>query len=451
MRFMDARKSATPLTPTERKAALMAAEIDNDMVTTDDGSMVKVVMTSEALRRSEPFRFMSRERAVELEATGECEIVRRRSKPSREMLDLFSPSSKAGVEVRLLKCEHLDPNLRCYGPVGYYGEEKALAGERAGSWRILWDSDLSPSDKRPSAFKTGPVRAFRAVGGAVRKAKVAWVQDSTATGGAELTCSETVRVGSQLGYLIDVITPTSHSLAHAESILVSADLIILNNLFGFPREHLRMLNRCRIRVPYVKFEHDHRELDRPEFSRRLFGRSMLNVFLSPMHMRNHIERLGCSGMALPLSIDADLFRPVPGVERGKGKALVPNVRNFKTWKDLQAYVDQRPEIEFSILAADSVIVGKNVRQMDPIPHDQMPRIYSAFEMLVHLPDGYGAGERVVFEAALCGCKIISNDRVGHISWRRDLSDSDGLREWLSQAPYEFWREVRHQLEERAKQ
>jgi hypothetical protein len=72
----------------------------------------------------------------------------------------------------------------------------------------------------------------------------------------------------------------------------------------------------------------------------------------------------------------------------------------------------------------------------------MPALYSTAEYLVHQPDIVCAGERVIFEAALCGVpKIEMNGNVGHKSWNRDLSDTEGLRDWLRQAPFEFWKAV----------
>ena len=78
---------------------------------------------------------------------------------------------------------------------------------------------------------------------------------------------------------------------------------------------------------------------------------------------------------------------------------------------------------------------------------QLPLFSKAF--LVHLPDAWCAGERVVLEAALCGCKVIANERVGHTSWGWDMTDIDALRDRLADAPYEFWRLVGGLIAKRA--
>jgi hypothetical protein len=93
------------------------------------------------------------------------------------------------------------------------------------------------------------------------------------------------------------------------------------------------------------------------------------------------------------------------------------------------------------MAENPVVQGPNVRVRSPIPYEEMPKLYSEFEYVVHLLDGLGAGERVMFEGALCGCKIVSDERSGHMSWNKDLTDLEGLREWLQVAPYQFWKHI----------
>jgi hypothetical protein len=129
------------------------------------------------------------------------------------------------------------------------------------------------------------------------------------------------------------------------------------------------------------------------------------------------------------------------VERVPGTALVSNVRTIKTWDRLKAYVSEHPEIRFTVLATNGVIQGRNVKTIPPVLPEKMPELYSAHEFLVHLPDAWCAGERIVLEAALCGAKIIANEKVGHASWGWDFAGTETLRERLAEAPYEFWRLV----------
>lgn len=279
--------------------------------------------------------------------------------------------------------------------------------------------------------------------------RVAWIQDNSRPhGGAETSNRCVVSVGESLGFDIVGVTPQHF---HWE-ILEECDVAIVNNFFQFDQQQMRIVldalwNRKK---PYVKYEHDSREIGRHPFAARLFGESVMNVFLSPAHLANHKARLGVGGIALPLAIQTDLFRPVPGVARVSGKTLIVGGWNKggKTAVSLQKFMAENHSLSYSS-------VGFSVPGVtEVLPHRQlkeMPALYSSAEWLVHYPDIVCAGERVVFEAALCGVpKIVMNDNVGHKSWNRDLSDTEGLRDWLHQAPFDFWKAVVKSLGERAR-
>ena len=347
---------------------------------------------------------------------------------------------------RVVMVENLDQALLAtYGPKMHISRDKAIAGELKGKWRIVNPEDR-PSPKSSAELK---VAAFAQEAKRVKKTRVAWVQDNGIDwkGGAEFSARQVVAVGERCGFHVDLVTPAEFR----EDVLANADLIVLNNLWHFSGDQMRILLAVLYerRVPYVKYEHDHRELTRPEFSRRLFEHAAANVFLSPVHRDNHGEGLGASGECIPLAIDVDAFRPVPGIVRVPATALVCNVRAIKTWDRLKIYIAEHPEIRFSVLAANDIICGRNVKTIPPVLPEKMPALYSAHEFLVHLPDAWCAGERVVLEAALCGAKIVANERVGHASWGWDLTDTASLRERLIDAPYEFWRLVDGILSKRA--
>jgi glycosyltransferase involved in cell wall biosynthesis len=342
------------------------------------------------------------------------------------------------VNVRIVAVENIDKALRdTYGPKMRISRDKAILGEQKGKWRII-DPAERPSLKPTAELKVA-VRAQEAK--RVKKTRIAWVQDNGIDwrGGAEFSARQVVAVGERLGFHIEMVTPAEFS----ESVLANADLIVLNNLWRFSGEQMRLILAALFerRVPYVKYEHDHRELTRPEFSRRLFEHAAANVFLSPVHRDNHGGALGATGECIPLAIDVDAYRPAAGITRVPGTALVCNVRTIKTWDRLKSYIAEHPEIQFNVLGAVDIVRGKNVKTLPPVPPAKMPALYSAHEFLVHLPDAWCAGERVVLEAALCGCKIVANERVGHASWGWDLTDTPALRERLIDAPYEFWRLV----------
>jgi hypothetical protein len=368
----------------------MNKELLHDMVTTDDKSMVLIECLLPGYRNANDW--MSIERALLGEAHGKWRIVRR---------------GKQTYETQVMEPER----------------------PRSMADRTLTSADVSS----PQTYETK----------GVKKKTVGWVQDSWIRGGAEISNELVIRVGTDCGFDIKVLTPQSDTELLRRT-LAGADIIILNNIRSFSQAQMAIILKTIYsdRKPYVKYEHDHRELDRPEFSRKLFQNSAQNIFLSPVHLGNHRKALGCDGIAFPLAIDTEIFRPVDGIERRPNTALICNLRNFKKWTRLQDYIDEHTGMDFTVLAGNGGVVhGANVKQRNMVPYEEMPKIYSAFECLVHLLDGWGAGERVIFEAALAGCKIVSSERSGHMSWEKDLTDVEGLRAWLKAAPYQFWKEI----------
>jgi len=407
----------------------------SDLETTEDGSMARVDMIDPALKANDPVgKFVDIDRAITMEAQGLCVIRRRKNKGN-----LMTNDSG------LVMVEYLEQVLiSSYGKYGAYKQKDAELGEEIGKWKMLRRQPGQGYDDkmmRPSGLgeQTYGVKG-------IKKKMVAWVQDSSIRGGAEISNELVIKVGVDCGFSISVITP---KVVDLESEFEKADLVIFNNIWAFNPLQMKAIDKfvSRGMRPYVKYEHDHRELGRLEFSRRLFANSILNVFLSPIHLDNHRQVLGCNGICLPLAIDVDLFHLIPSVERKANTALICNVRNFKSWKNLQTYVTAHPEIAFTVLSnGGAPVSGGNVKVSPMVSYEKMPEVYSTHQYLVHILDGWGANERVVWEASLCGCQIVANKMVGALSWGKEgfnvnLTNGTVVREWLEKAPYLFWREI----------
>lgn len=285
----------------------------------------------------------------------------------------------------------------------------------------------------------------------IRPPEIVWVQDANIMGGAELSSHQVITIGERLGFNIQLLTPQSFNLG----LLRNAKLLILNNIWSFDASQMVEIKRAifEFQVPYVKYEHDMREViyeDRLSFSRRLFKNSKMNVFLSPLHLQEYQKKIyemsPC--ITLPLAIDVDKFIPNPKIKRDMNKTVHTsgNLHN-KGAMPLLAMTKQHPEMKFDIFVGDNNQVSqlfaqqKNVRLMPRTDNDKMADVYSGAGYVAHAPTDVWAGERVVLEAALCGCKLILNDNVGHKSWGWDLRDTQALRKTLRQAPYTFWQHI----------
>lgn len=222
------------------------------------------------------------------------------------------------------------------------------------------------------------------------------------TGGAEISCQTVVKVGLDCGYDIKVITQETE-LEEIIRAFQESDFAILNNIFAFSGVQIKVMLAYLFseQFPYAKYEHDHREIARKEFSRPLFQRSKLNVFLSPMHRDNHKRELDCDGICLPLAINTNDYVVIDGnVSRETNSAVICNVRHFKTWRKLQQFIDEHSEMTFTVMGERQVVTGRNVNLRSMVPHKDMPGVYAEHEYLVHILDGLGAGERVIFDGLL---------------------------------------------------
>ena len=276
---------------------------------------------------------------------------------------------------------------------------------------------------------------------------IVWVQDMERMGGAELSSEVVVNEGLKEGFNVVVMTPYNFS----KSILKKAKLIILNNIWYFGTIQMENILECLFedKIPYVKYEHDLREISRPGFSLPLFKHAVLDVFISPAHLEKHQRILEIPrSLVLPLAIDVSRFK-LHKVKRIKNRVINTSGKlHAKGLMNMKAFVDSHPEKSFVFYTKKDKIVeqmfanDKNVKISDPIKNQYLPREYSRAEYFVHLPQKFQPGERGVFEAVLCGCKVIINDNVGHSSWGWNWEDIDFIREQLKQAPVKFWEEMR---------
>jgi hypothetical protein len=72
-----------------------------------------------------------------------------------------------------------------------------------------------------------------------------------------------------------------------------------------------------------------------------------------------------------------------------------------------------------------------------IPYHEVPILMNRAKSFVFLPRWPEPQGRVVIEAALCGCRLITNDRVGATSFPFDISRIDHFKG----ATADFWDKI----------
>ena len=337
--------------------------------------------------------------------------------------------------------------------ISLFGKETSMTFEQANHYKRLGFIEFIDEKERQRIKKLYSSETLRWTKGT----RIAWVEDQPrhVLGGAELSNKRIKEVGRELGF--DIVTVTQHNFNY--DILCTCDLIILNNLFCFHSTLMQLLREViwELRKPYVKYDHDHRELmhyERRAFSIPLFHNSRLNIFISPFHFRNFLSCMG-EGIKpcyiLPPPIDTKLFRKMDDIERVEGKVVHTSGKLHQEGKglfNLVNYVRYFPKYKYEFYT----VINDYVRQMISgfedkitlkarVPLEQLPAIYNSAEYAIHLPIMPEAAGRIMMEAYLCGCKLIMNDNVGLKSFDLPWKDYNAVKEIVELGPYKFWREV----------
>jgi hypothetical protein len=344
----------------------------------------------------------------------------------------------------ILECVILDEALKKHYPQGvlHLVRGKALDMEQRGLVAIAI-SDRSTSTVNVSTKQTNEIinnhdylSRDRFAPRARRLARIAYIQDNSKLGGAEISNIRVTQVGQECGFDIVGITPAHRYM----NIIEECDAAIINNFFEFPTDSLRMILRTLIErgIPYAKYDHDYRELRRTTLAQAIFRHASMAVFISPRHakrMHEHLRsaRLHEISTILPLAINPDIYKDMHE-DRKAGSVLIPTWRKGK--EAMMKYISENPKNDYTIIGqCDQHFPNISIRHIPACPYQDMPVLYNKFESVLHMPDDEWAGERIYFEATLCGCKFIGNERVGHLSWASKSVDE------LRDAPYKFWGEV----------
>lgn len=165
----------------------------------------------------------------------------------------------------------------------------------------------------------------------------------------------------------------------------------------------------------------------PDSFENLYNLCDAVIFISPLQQRaihNIIDIRAPVEYLMGAPIDFELFRDeIPFAER-KRAALITGDEN-------------RIAPEAVELAAER---GYAVEQVDylSVPYEEMPALLNQYQAVVIAPVMLHAFARLATEAMACGCEVITNNRVGAMSWADPLTASreanDRFWKILSQKP-----------------
>lgn len=170
----------------------------------------------------------------------------------------------------------------------------------------------------------------------------------------------------------------------------------------------------------------------------LFQRSRLNVFLSPLHQSVSYAMLG-------MNDDIPFYILKPTVDSSKFYN-----RNLK--RDIEyLFVGVIGEAK-GLTVMREQFAAKNIHLIGKcapgckldfgtyhghVPYEKIPEFMNRAKNFVFLPRWPEPQGRVVIEAALCGCNLITNNNVGATSFPFDISNSLHFQD----ATTEFWQVI----------
>ena len=167
-------------------------------------------------------------------------------------------------------------------------------------------------------------------------------------------------------------------------------------------------------------------------------KSIANIFMSPLHKKVIEKTIG-----IPESYNSLILNPIIDTKKFKNDnsdrdidylfvGVLSEAKGYfelrDRFKDENIFIagDIHPEIKLDF----GTYLGK-------LPYDEIPQIMNRAKHFVFLPRWPEPQGRVVIEAALSGCKLITNENVGAISFPFDISDPRNI-EGSSE---KFWKEL----------
>lgn len=174
--------------------------------------------------------------------------------------------------------------------------------------------------------------------------------------------------------------------------------------------------------------------------RKLFAHSALNVYLSPLHQKT-IEAIlgdarGRAAFVLKPMIDSNVFYDQK-LERDIDYLFVGVIGEAKGLAAMrERFRDANIHFVGKLAPGETLDFGIH---HGSVPYGEIPHFMNRAKNFVFLPRWPEPQGRVVTEAALCGCKLITNQNVGATSFPFDIANPANF----VGAADEFWDAIEH--------
>lgn len=179
------------------------------------------------------------------------------------------------------------------------------------------------------------------------------------------------------------------------------------------------------------------------WSNRVFSEAKISAFVSPMHRDIAASALGVQlpgPIVIAPYIDTEAFRPL-GLERDIDVLYVGTIKREKGY---YALLDRFGADRLTLAGTNALGEQIQGNYLGPVAYHELPKLYNRARIFAHLPEWHEPMGRTVVEAALCGCELVTNQRVGAMSFDRAMiSDPQIVRH----ARTRFWTDFERALDQ----
>lgn len=153
-----------------------------------------------------------------------------------------------------------------------------------------------------------------------------------------------------------------------------------------------------------------------QWSNHFFGSAIGSVFVSPLH-----HRLTEAVLDVPLPdrviharppVDPSRFRTL-GLDRDIEVLYVGHINRAKGYESL---IERFGRGTVTFVGHNGLGAPIDGTHLGVLSQEELPEIYNRAKIFAHLPTWNEPQGRTVVEAALCGCELVLNDRVGVASY-----------------------------------
>ena len=279
--------------------------------------------------------------------------------------------------------------------------------------------------------------------------------------GAELTITQLVTYGKQLGF--SVYIDTLNNFEQTKTNINSADIIVVNSTSRCNYE-IDLLNFIiDSQKKYIKIEFDYNfcvrrnvlclldysirnccNTDKYHLYRNLFSNSWLNFFQSPKHYEYHYQFYGDAvknHIVMPPTVDVDNLKKSD--EKSDEIPFFGELNYLKGGNDFVNYAIDNKNKTFVVYGENKLRceIPKNICFKPSVSNIKVLEILSKTKEIFIKPVWPEPSGRLAAEAFLSGCHLITNDRVGTWSFSFYPNNLEKAIQEIKNTIPSFWNKI----------